>query len=458
MSTKKLLLITAPVTSRSGYGDHARDLARAFMYGDKYDVKIFDVRWGDCPRNALDANNPRDIGILNNITLPEQMDKNYPGRKPDIYVDIRIPNEFQQIGAFNIGVTAGIETNMVSGKWIEHCNKMDLCIVPSNHSKDMFVKSVYDAVQQMPDGSQQKVGELKLEKPMEVLFEGVDTDVFKPLDTKDIPKEFLDWIDEIAPEEHAFLFTGLWGTGTFGEDRKDIFTLIKNFYETFANKKKQPSLILKTSGAGFSLLGGEEIKRKVRSVKRLFPSDTKLPNVYLLHGSLTETEMNYLYNHPKIKAMVSLTHGEGFGRPLLEATMVGLPVIAPNWSGQIDFLKDGCSILLGGDIEKVPKSAHWQDIILPESSWFYVNQQDVCKSFAYTFDNSQEFREKAKKLMEMNRNEFSLQIMTDKLHEILDNVTGDMPTLTTVKLPKLNRKEEQPELPKIKIPKLKKLK
>ena len=127
---KKLMLICAPVTSRSGYGDHARDLVWSFIEHNKYDVKIIDVPWGDCPRNALDKNNPNDKKILDCILSEAKTD-----RQPDIYVDIRIPNEFQQYGKFNIGITAGIETTAVSNAWIEGCNKMDLIIVPSEHSK-----------------------------------------------------------------------------------------------------------------------------------------------------------------------------------------------------------------------------------------------------------------------------------------------------------------------------------
>ena len=44
----------------------------------------------------------------------------------------------------------------------------------------------------------------------------------------------------------------------------------------------------------------------------------KCPNIYLVHGDFTDDEMNQLYNHPKVKVHVSFTHGEGFGRPLLE--------------------------------------------------------------------------------------------------------------------------------------------
>ena len=171
-----------------------------------------------------------------------------------------------------------------------------------------------------------RVGELKLEKPIEVLFEGSDENIYKPIDNSS-----LDLVDDIK-EDFAFLHVGMWGKGGYGEDRKDIAKLVKIFYESFANKKEQPALILKTNGATFSIIDREECLRKIKDIKSQFPSDWNLPNVYLLHGDLSKEEMNYLYNHPKVKSMVSFTHGEGFGRPLLEFSMIGKPSISSGWS------------------------------------------------------------------------------------------------------------------------------
>jgi len=444
-------LICAPVTSRSGYGAHARDLVTSFLEHNKYDIKILDVRWGECPRNALKKDNLNDKRILDCILPEPKVD-----RQPDIYVDIRIPNEFETHGKFNIGITAGIETNAVSGKWIECCNKMDLIIVPSEHSKAGFVNTIYDKVQQLQDGKQQKVGELKLEKPMEVLFEGADEEIYKPLTKDEIDTDFFDMLNEKVPEKFAFLFVGQWTQGGFGEDRKDIAKLIKLFYETFANQKKQPALILKTHGATFSILDKEDTLTKIKSIKSMFPEDVKLPNVYLLHGDFTNDEMNSLYNHPKIKAMVSLTHGEGFGRPLLEATMTGLPVMTTAWSGQLDFLNQDKSMLIGGELQPVPKSMHWKDIIIPESKWFVVDENSARGALKYATDNRYDIKNKAESLMYENREKFTLDKMVEKLDEIMKKYTDNMPSQVQLKLPKL-KKVDSVELPKIKLPKLKKV-
>ena len=441
---KKLMLICAPVSSRSGYGDHARDLVRSFINHNKYDVKILDVPWGDCPRNALNPKNGNDTKIINCI-LPEPR----MNQQPDIYVDIRIPNEFQTYGKINIGITAGIETNAVSQAWIEGCNKMDLIIVPSEHSKDGFANALYEKMQNLPDGKQQKIGELKLQKPIEVLFEGTDEDVYKPIDDSS-----LDLVDDIK-EDFCFLHIGQWTKGGYGEDRKDIAKMIKLFYEAFANKKKQPALILKTNGATYSIMDREECLKKINSVKSMFPKDWNLPNVYLLHGSLSSEEMNKLYNHPKVKSFVSLTHGEGFGRPLLEATMTGLPVIASGWSGHLDFLSKEDSMVIAGQLKPVPKSMHWKDIIIKESQWFNVNETQAYKAMNYCFNNHSEVKEKALNLMKINRKKFTLNKMTEKLDEIITPLIDKVPTQVGIKLPKL-KKVKDSNTPKIKLPKLKK--
>ena len=442
---KKLMLICAPVGTRSGYGAHCRDLVWSFMDSDEYDIKVLDVPWGQTPRNALDKNNPNDKKILDCILTEPQTD-----RQPDVYVDIRIPNEFQTFGKFNIGITAGIETNAVSSNWIESCNKMDLVIVPSEHSKSGFVSAIYDKLQQLPNGQQQKVGELKLEKPMEVVFEGSDEEIYKPIDDSS-----LNLVDDIK-EDFAFLTLGQWGKGNFGEDRKDIATTIKCFYETFANKKKQPALLLKTSGATTSILDREDCLNKIKVVKNMFPKDWKLPNVYLLHGDLSDSDINKLYNHPKVKCMLSMTHGEGYGRPLQEATMVGLPVIASGWSGQLDFLNENHCMLVGGKLKEVPKSAHWKHIIIPQSQWFYANEQQASKMMSYAFEHYKEIKSKAVELMKINREKFTLKKMSEKLNSLVKSYTKDIPQQVGLQLPKLKKVEKTNTNSGIQLPKLKK--
>ncbi len=441
MSDKPFILICGPLGTRSGYGDHCRDLFHSFYDLNKYEIQVVDVPWGNTPRNALNENNPKDKLIIDRLTIPPKLKK-----QPDVYVDIRIPNEFQQVGKYNIGITAGVETNAVSQQWIEGCNKMDLVIVPSEHSKSGFVNSVYDKLQQLPNGQQQKVGEVKLEKPIEVLFEGVDVDTYKSIDK--FNTNLYHELNEIK-EENLFLLVGQWCKGGYGEDRKDIGRTIKLFCEAFANSDSDVALLLKTSFATFSILEKEQLNMRLSEIKNMFPKSIKIPNIYLIHGDLTTEEMNEMYNHPKVKSLVSLTHGEGFGRPLLEATMTGLPVIASKWSGQMDFLTDSHSILLPGSISEIPKSVVWDNILIPQSKWFVVDEKAAKKSFNFAYENLNSFKEKSTELMDINREKFSHSNMTKELGKLLDKFLPTFSKAVNVTLPKLKKVTKEVKLPKL---------
>ena len=263
-------------------------------------------------------------------------------------------------------------------------------------------------------------------------------------------------LNEQIPEDFLYLHVGQWTKGGYGEDRKDIGKLIKVFLESFANKKNKPGLLLKTNGASFSIMDKNDCLNKVNQIKDMFPKDWDLPNIYLLHGSLSTSEMNEIYNHDKTKMFITLTHGEGFGRPMLEATMTGLPVIAPNWSGHVDFLDTERTILLSGSLKDVPKSMVWKDIIIAESKWFVSEESEVYKTLNYSFENYEILKSKSNELMNINIKKFTLDKMTEKLDEIITPYVDKVPTEVGLKLPKL-KKVEKTEQPKIKLPKLKKV-
>ena len=458
MSQKPLVLVTAPVGTRSGYGAHSRDIVRSLIALDKYNVKVWPVRWGSTPQNALSQQNPQDVPIIERILPSPEMEK-----QPDIHIHIVVPNEFQQVGKYNIGITAGIETTLCPAEWLDGLNRMNLNIVPAKFVKETIERSVYD---KHDNATKQLLGQVKCNTPIEVLFEGADTNIYKP--TKTFSKDLVDEFKEIK-EDFCFLFVGHWLQGKIGEDRKDVGMLIRTFFETFKNTKNQPALIIKTSGASPSILDREEILNKVDEVRGFVKG--KLPNIYVLHGDLRDDEMNELYNHPKVKAHVSFTHGEGFGRPLLEASLSEKPVIAPSWGGQVDFLSKDHSILLPGSLVNTPKGSVPKNMLVDEAQWFNVNYQYASSILKEVFNNYSKYTLKAKKQAIVNKGQFSLDNMTSKLDEILDRhlpkfdrqpkrVGLKLPKLKKLgggdesKLPKLKKTNKKPE---IKLPKLKKV-
>ena len=433
---KKTILFQGPVSSRSGYGDHCRDLVKSLIDMDKYRIQIVDLRWGDCPRNGILE---KDNHLKDLFSKPETITE-----QPDIFIQVSVPNEFQPIGKYNIGITAGIETDVCASQWIEGCNRMQLIIVPSQHAKNVFQHTIYDKINPQ---TKNKEGELRCTTPIEVLFEGLNLDVFNK--TTEISKTISDQFKDIK-ENFCFLYCGHWLNGELGHDRKDTGMTIKTFIETFKNtpSSTRPALVLKTSSATFSINDREEILDKVNRLRSQYGNNC--PNIYVLHGDLTDDEMNSLYNHSKIKALISFTHGEGFGRPLLEFSVTGKPVVAPNWSGHIDFLAPH-SILLPGEIKQVHPSVHWKDVILPNSKWFYINYGYASKVLKQLFKDYGQFIDRSRKQARLSRESFSLENMTTEFTNILSKHITEK---VAIKLPKLRKNIE---LPKLNMPKLKKI-
>ena len=409
------LVFSGPVTSRSGYGSRSRDLVVSLMKMDKYDIRIFDTSWGGCSKDALKTEDPHDIQSL--ICKPELH------KKPQVWVQVSTPLGFQPMGLYNIGITAGIETDRVIPKWLQQANKMDLLLVSSEHSKNGFVNPSYDVVD-----NGVKRGELKCDIPVEVLFEGLDVNVYNKKSTDSMDKTL-----KQVKEDFCYLYVGHWLPGEFGHDRKNTGLMIRTFLEAFKNKapRNQPALILKTSSATTTVTDREDILGKIEQIKTSIGSK-KLPKIYLLHGNLTVSEMNDLYNHKKIKAMISMTHGEGFGRPLLEFGATGKPIIASGWSGHMDFLKEH-SILINGQMSQVHKSTIWQDFINEDAQWFYPDPNHAFALMNDVYGNYKLHTSKSRKQPKYVKDNFTLDHMTTKFSSILD---ANIPSFE-IKIPKL---------------------
>lgn len=347
MSYRPNLVFCAPIETVSGYGSHARDILLSLIEMDKFNIKVISINWGDTPMNALDKNNPEHKMMLD-LILDGPMQE-----QPDVWMQCTIPNEFQKVGKYNIGITAGVETDIASGEWVEGCNRMDLIIVPSKHSKYVFENSKYE---KRDKNSHNLIGSTEITVPIEVLHEGIRTEIYNKV-SQDSP-ELNAQLNEIK-ENFCFLFVGHWLKGDFGEDRKDISGLIYTFYETFGDTVNPPALVLKSSSGNFSITDRSRVVEKINLIKKM-SKKKNLPNVYVLHGDLTDTEMNSLYNHPKIKAFVSFTKGEGYGRPIAEFMASGKPILVSGWSGHTDFITDKFHTLLKGELKEVHHSAIWE--------------------------------------------------------------------------------------------------
>ena len=437
---KPLCVISCPIDTFSGYGARSRDFVKALIQlkDKEWDIKIIPQRWGDTPWNFLSKDDPlRQRFVLDN-RVP---------RKPDVWIQITIPSEFAPVGTYNIGVSAGIETTVYPGNFIEGNNRMNINLVSSEHSKNVATHSQFE---KLDKNTNQKVGVVKNERPVEVLFEGLDLNTYfkNPLKSG-----LLDGI----PEDFCFLYTGGWLPGKFGEDRKNVAQLIRTFLDTFKGPgRKKPALVLKTHMVNHSIFDKKAIIKNIENIKQReeFKGKT-LPNIYMLHGEMTDKEMNLLNNDSKIKAFVSFTKGEGFGRPLMEAAITGKPVIATNWSGHVDFIKPDYNILIGGDLKKVHSSAA-NEWLLKDSEWFDLDINIASRAMKDVFKNYKKYLKSSRKQTQYLKDNFSLDKMTEKLANFLPKIDAP-PQNIPLKLPKLKKVGEKKELPKLKLPKLKKI-
>ena len=427
--SKSTFFISAPFDTYSGYGARSRDVIKSIVKSDKYDVKLLPQRWGNTPHGFI-SDHEEEWGFLAKYIY------NQPqlNQKPDIWMQITVPNEFNPVGKYNIGMTAGMETTIVHHSWVEGINRMDINFVSSEHSKQTFLNSVYTKNNEQG----QAVGEIKVQKPIEVLFEGANLDVYKPVKSNfDLPQ---------IKESFAYLFVGHWMQGNLGEDRKNVGLLVKAFFELFKNKQNAPALILKTAITGASYMGRDQIIDKITQIKATM-GDQRLPNVYLLHGEFSDVEMNEIYNHPKVKAMVSLTKGEGFGRPLLEFSLTKKPIIATNWSGHIDFLNPEFTTLINGELKNVDDSAVVKDMILKQSQWFTPNPGEIGHYLKDMFKNYKKYAELGKRQAHYSKTNFSWEKMDEKLNKYLEDNIPEFPKQVKLQLPKLKKIE----LPKKKV-------
>tara|TARA_B110000977_G_scaffold104608_1_gene136496 strand:- start:1904 stop:3190 length:1287 start_codon:yes stop_codon:yes gene_type:complete len=424
---KPVFVISCPYDTYSGYGARSRDIVKAIINTNRYDVKLLPQRWGSTSFNFC-TDHP-EWSYLNDLTITKME------TKPDVWMQITIPNEFQPIGKYNIGCTAGIEATICKPEWIEGLNRMDVNWVSST-----FAKGVFESVNYEKRNKQTQVLEknIRVEKPIEVIFEGANLDVYKPISGGEI--KTIDLQD--IKESFCFLNVGHWIQGDFGHDRKNLALLIKAFYETFKGPNSpKPALILKASMGVASYISRDSILDKIKNIRDTVNSPT-LPNIYLLNGEFDDGEINELYNHPKVKAMVSLTKGEGFGRPLLEFSLTGKPIIASGWSGHLDFLKPEFSTLISGELENVHSSAANQWLV-PEAQWFKPSESSIGKNLKECYKKYKQFISKAKQQKQFSKSNFSYDKMEELVDKTLNSYIPNFPSQVDFKFPEL-------QLPKLK--------
>jgi len=385
----KRILVRGPALSRSGYGEHTRLVLRSLRSSEEYDIYLICVGWG--ATGWLYENNEEREWIDSLIEKTNKILKFHQEASTnfiaDVSLQVTIPGEWEPLAKVNIGCTAGIETTKIHSSWVEKSQLMDRIQVVSKHAKYAFDNTVYLAVN---EETGERIENFKCRVPIDVIN--------YPAEKMEIKE-----LENFEPEaEFNFLTMAQWSP------RKNLEATIKWFVEEFFDNPNV-GLIVKTSLRNNSVI--DKYYTEERITELLSQYDNRECKIQLLHGDLLESEIQYLYQHPKIKSLISLSHGEGYGLPLFEAAQNSLPVIAPNWGGLCDFMhakvktkkknKEKVKPFFAKvdySIGPIQPQAVWDGVLIKESKWCFPKEGSYKMKLRMVYKNWKQFKKQAETL------------------------------------------------------------
>jgi len=401
------VLLKGPLLTQTGYGHHARTVLRALRTKeDLFDIYIQPIVWGQTSWIWEDNEERQWIDSCVKKTLGYASE----GGTFDMSLQVTIPNEWEKIAEVNIGVTAGIETTKVAPVWIEKSFIMDKILTISEFSRDSYVNTVYEA-------TNTDTGE-KVDYRVQTQIDYIHYPVVKA------EPENLD-----LDLETDFNFLAVAQLSP----RKNAEQLILNFIDKFRDNENV-GLIVKANSVKNSI--PDRFMTRGLFNQAVQKAGEKKCKVYLLHGYLSDKQMAGLYTHSKVKALVSTTHGEGYGLPLFEAAYYGLPVIATDWSGHLDFLymkekqkngkykKKHMFSRISYSLRPVPAEVLWKDVIVQDSMWAFPEDGSIKMNLDEVYRDYGRFKKRAKKLQDWVCEDFEASKIykqyTDQLEAIAE--------------------------------------
>jgi glycosyltransferase involved in cell wall biosynthesis len=409
---RKKIIVVGPALSQTGYGEQCRFALKALMSRDDiFDIYLKPVPWGNSSWIPFKS---EDRAWIDSLVQKTELHVKANGQF-DVSFQVTIPNEWERIAPINIGYTAGIETTIVTPEWIEKSKIVDKIITISNHSKDVFLNTSWQAVNNNTNQSMV----LKCETPIDVVHYPVRN--FAP-----------EQLEIDFKHDFNFLAMAQWGP------RKNLENTIKWWVEEFKND--EVGLIVKTNLVKTSVIDRHHTEKRIQGLLQDY-QDAKC-KVYLIHGNMTQGELTSLFRHPKVKCMVSLTHGEGFGLPLFEAAYNGLPIIAPDWSGHKDFLyapkkstKKGKTTTkikphfakVAYEIKKIQKQVSWKGVLHEDSSWCYPTKESYQTKLREMYSDHNRFKNLSDSLKRHILSNFTHQQKYKEMAESVREVCGFIP-------------------------------
>jgi len=337
-------VIRAPLLSISGYGVHCRQIFK--WLESREDINLFSqvVQWGN---TSWMINPELENGLVGRVISSS----NPPPSKFDISFQVQLPDEWDpNLADKNVGISAFVESDKCNPAWIESMNRMDAVIVPSNHIRDMILNTgtVKTSLLVIPEWYHEE-----------------------------IDKESIQSLDLDFETDFNFLSVAQFTGNDPETDRKNLYYTVKWFCEAFKDDEKV-GLIIKTNHGRGTRIDRQITKNKLKALISEV-REGPFPRIHLIHGNLTSEEIVGLYRHPTVKCLLSLTRGEGFGLPLLEAAASSLPVMATNWSAHLDFLNLGRFIPINFSLVNVSPAKIDNRIFISGMKWAEPSEKDFKK-------------------------------------------------------------------------------
>ena len=399
---RKKILVRGPALSMSGYGEQTRFALRCLRaYEELFDIYLIPVGWGKTGWIWESSEERQWIDQIVNKTLKyNQTGTPYY----DMSLQVTIPNEWERLAPINIGYTAGIETTKISPVWVEKTQLMDRIIVVSNHAKYGFENTSYEATMK---STGKKINDFRCRTPIEAVNYAL-----RNIEPKAVELQL--------DTDFNYLVMAQWSV------RKNIENTINWFIEEF--KDDDVGLILKVNTMNNSKMDEDLTRRRLKGLVKSH-GDIKC-RVYFIHGDMKEEEIHGLYNHDKVKALINLAHGEGFGLPMFEAAENEVPVITVGWSGHTDFLyapkknkktkkmqKRPHFAKVEYNLQPIQQEAVWKDVLIPEAMWAHAHKGSYKKELRNVYKNYDFYKSQAKKLKEYLQKEFTEEKQYKKFAE-----------------------------------------
>ncbi len=386
----KNVVIRAPLLTASGYGVHSRQIFKWLDSREDFKVSTQCVPWG---HTSWIVNPDFENGLIKRIMDCSNPDTDF---KYDISFQVQLPDEWDiNLAKFNVGVSAAVETDRCNPDWVTAANRMDLVIVPSQHARLSLVNT----------------GEINT--PIVVVPESYH---------EEIDASGSSAIDLNIDTNFNFLVVGQLTGDRPENDRKNLYCTLKWMCEAF---KDDPDvgIILKTNNGKNTKIDRELTTRNIKVLINEVRSG-EFPKIHLLHGYLSPSEISSLYIDKKVSCLVTLTRGEGYGLPILEAAASGLPIIATNWSGHLDFLRHGKFIPVHYRLKEIPDNRVDDRIFIKGAQWAEPIESDFKKKVLKFRHNYEKPRIWAEKLMLSVKENFSFKSICEKYDQVIEKIDG----------------------------------